>query len=60
MCSSDLEAVRAQIFKVLTPAQQTQLAALKAQMQAQMQARMQAGGRGAWAGRGAAAPTAEQ
>ncbi len=37
------EAVRAQIFKVLTPAQQTQLAALKAQMQARMQARMQAG-----------------
>ena len=26
------EAVRAQIFKVLTPAQQTQLAALQAQM----------------------------
>ena len=38
------EAVRAQIFKVLTPAQQTQLAALEAQMQAKMQARMQAGG----------------
>jgi protein CpxP len=37
------EAVRAQIFKVLTPAQQTQLAALKAQMQARMQARFQAG-----------------
>jgi protein CpxP len=53
------EAVRAQIFKVLTPAQQTQLAALKAQMQAQMQARMQAG-RGAWAGRGAAAPATAQ
>ncbi|HEX3397506.1 MAG TPA: Spy/CpxP family protein refolding chaperone [Steroidobacteraceae bacterium] len=35
------EAVRAQIFKILTPAQQTQLAALKAQMQARMQARMQ-------------------
>ena len=51
------EAVRAQIFKVLTPAQQTQLAALKAQMQAQMQARMQAG-RAAWAGR-AAAPAAQ-
>src|SRR6202012_2656542 len=30
------EAVRAQIFKVLTPAQQTQLATLKAQMQARM------------------------
>jgi Spy/CpxP family protein refolding chaperone len=42
------EAVRAQIFKVLTPEQQTQLAALEAQMRAQMQAhiqaRMQAGG----------------
>jgi periplasmic protein CpxP/Spy len=38
------EAVRAQVFKVLTPAQQTQLAALEAQMQAQMQARMQARG----------------
>jgi protein CpxP len=36
------EAVRAQVFKVLTPAQQTQLVALQAQMQAQMQARMQA------------------
>jgi protein CpxP len=33
--------VRAQVFKVLTPAQQTQLAALQAQMQAKMQARMQ-------------------
>jgi periplasmic protein CpxP/Spy len=32
------EAVRAQIFKILTPAQQTQLAALQAQMQARMQA----------------------
>jgi periplasmic protein CpxP/Spy len=41
------EAVRAQVFKVLTPAQQTQLVALQAQMQAQMQARMQAHGRGA-------------
>jgi periplasmic protein CpxP/Spy len=49
------EAVRAQIFKVLTPAQQTQLAALKAQMQARMQA-----GRAAWAGRGQAAPPAAQ
>ena len=38
------EAVRARIFKVLTPEQQTQLAALQAQMQARMQARMQAGG----------------
>jgi periplasmic protein CpxP/Spy len=36
------EAVRAQVFKVLTPAQQTQLVTLQAQMQAQMQARMQA------------------
>jgi len=34
------EAVRAQVFKVLTPAQQTQLVALRAQMQEQMQARM--------------------
>jgi protein CpxP len=42
------EAVRAQVFKVLTPAQQTQLAALKAQMQARMQA-----------GRGAAPPVAQ-
>jgi Spy/CpxP family protein refolding chaperone len=41
---SQREAVRAQIFKVLTPEQQTQLAALEAQMQARMQARMQAGG----------------
>jgi periplasmic protein CpxP/Spy len=38
------EAVRAQVFKVLTPAQQTQLAALQAQTQARMQARMQARG----------------
>jgi protein CpxP len=38
------EAVRAQVFKVLTPAQQTQLAALQAQRQARMQARMQARG----------------
>jgi periplasmic protein CpxP/Spy len=37
------EAVRAQVFKVLTPAQQTQLVALQAQMEARMQAR----GRGA-------------
>ncbi len=49
------EAVRAQIFKVLTPAQQTQLATLKAQMQARMQAR-----RAAWAGRAAAAPSTAQ
>lgn len=49
------EAVRAQIFKVLTPAQQTQLAALKAQMQARMQAR-----RGAWATAAASAPPAGQ
>jgi len=38
------EAVRAQIFKVLTPEQQTQLVALQAQMRTQMQARMQARG----------------
>jgi protein CpxP len=38
------EAARAQVFKVLTPAQQTQLAALQAQRQARMQARMQARG----------------
>ena len=49
------EAMRAQIFKVLTPAQQTQLAALQAQMRARMQA-----GRGAWAGRGAPAPSVAQ
>lgn len=49
------ESVRAQIFKVLTPAQQTQLATLKAQMQARMQAR-----RAAWAGRAAAAPSTAQ
>jgi Spy/CpxP family protein refolding chaperone len=49
------EAMRAQIFKVLTPAQQTQLAALKAQMQARMQA-----GSAAWAGRGPAAPPVTQ
>jgi len=36
------EAVRAQVFKVLTPAQQTQLVALQTQMHAQMEARMQA------------------
>jgi Spy/CpxP family protein refolding chaperone len=38
------EAVRAQVFKVLTPAQQTQLATLQAQKRAQMEARMQARG----------------
>ena len=38
------EAVRAQVFKVLTPAQQTQLAALQAQMQARSEARIQASG----------------
>jgi periplasmic protein CpxP/Spy len=32
--------IRAQVFKVLTPAQQTQLASLEAQMEAKMQARM--------------------
>jgi protein CpxP len=51
---SQREAVRAQIFKVLTPAQQTQLAALQAQMHARMQSR------GAWGQRGAAAPPAAQ
>jgi periplasmic protein CpxP/Spy len=49
------EAVRAQIFKVLTPAQQTQLAALQAERQVRMQA-----GRGAWAGRGAGGPPPAQ
>jgi Spy/CpxP family protein refolding chaperone len=38
--------LRAQVFKVLTPAQQTQLAALEAQMQARMQAHKH----GAWDG----------
>jgi len=38
------EAMRAQIFKVLTPAQQAQLAALQAQMQARMQARQAGAG----------------
>jgi len=37
------ESVRAQVFNVLTPAQQTQLAALQAQMQARIQARGQRG-----------------
>jgi periplasmic protein CpxP/Spy len=49
------EAVRASVYKVLTPAQQAQLVALKAQMQARMQA-----GRAAWAGRAAGAPPAAQ
>lgn len=49
------ESVRAQIYKVLTPAQQAQLATLKAQMQARMQAR-----HAAWAGRAAAAPNTAQ
>ena len=49
--------VRAQVFKVLTPAQQTQFAALEAQMQAHK--------RGAWGGKhgtddGAAAATSAQ
>jgi len=48
--------VRAQVFKVLTPAQQTQLAALEAQMQAHRH--------GAWGGphgpnAGAPPPTAQ-
>ena len=50
------EAVRAQIYKVLTPAQQSQLVALQAQMKANMEAR-----RAAWAAkRGAAAPATAQ
>jgi periplasmic protein CpxP/Spy len=36
------EQVRASVFKVLTPAQQQQLATMKAEMQAKMQARQQA------------------
>jgi periplasmic protein CpxP/Spy len=36
------EQVRASVFKILTPAQQQQLATLKAEMQAKMQARQQA------------------
>ncbi len=46
------EDVRAQVFKILTPAQQTQLAALQAQMQSR--------GHGAWGPRGAGAPPAAQ
>ncbi len=38
------EAVRAQIFKILTPEQRTQLATLQAQRLARMQARVQARG----------------
>jgi Spy/CpxP family protein refolding chaperone len=50
------ESVRAQIYKVLTPAQQAQLVALQAQMQAKMAAR-----RAAWAAqRGAQAPATAQ
>jgi protein CpxP len=49
---SQREAVRAQIFKVLNPAQQTQLVALQTQMRAQRQARMQS--------RGATAPSSAQ
>ena len=41
---SQREAVRAQIFKILTPEQRTQLATLQAQRLARMQARMQARG----------------
>lgn len=48
--------VRAQVFKVLTPAQQTQLATLEAQMQARMQAHK----RGASGGPGGSNPGAEQ
>jgi protein CpxP len=36
------EQVRASVFKILTPAQQQQLATMKAEMQAKMQARQQA------------------
>jgi protein CpxP len=50
------ESVRAQVYKVLTPAQQTQLVALQAQMRAQMQARMQAHGQRGFGPAGAAAP----
>ena len=50
------EAVRAQIYKILTPEQRTQLVALQAQMKANMEAR-----RAAWAARrGAAAPATAQ
>ncbi len=54
------EAARAQVFKVLTPAQQTQLVALQAQMRAQMQARMQARGHGNFGPGAAPAPSAAQ
>ncbi len=43
---SQMAEVRAQVFKVLTPAQQTQLAALEAQRQEKMQAHRH----GAWGG----------
>ena len=46
------EDVRSQVFKILTPAQQTQLAALQAQMQSRPH--------GAWGPHGAGAPPAEQ
>jgi Spy/CpxP family protein refolding chaperone len=36
------EQIRASVYKVLTPAQQQQLATMKAEMQAKMQARQQA------------------
>jgi protein CpxP len=45
------EQVRASVFKILTPAQQQQLAALKAEMQAKMQARQ-----AAWASRAQGTP----
>jgi protein CpxP len=54
------ESVRAQVFKVLTPAQQTQLVALQAQMRAQMQARMQARGQRGFGPSGATAPATAQ
>lgn len=49
------ESVRAQVFQVLTPAQQTQLTQMQSQMQARMQAR-----RAAWAQRNAGAPPSVQ
>jgi hypothetical protein len=36
------EQIRASVYKILTPAQQQQLATMKAEMQAKMQARQQA------------------
>ena len=50
--STQQESVRAQVFKVLTAEQQTQLVALQAQMQARIG--------GGWGSRGVAAPPAAQ